>query len=152
MWRSSTEVESTMASRLLNEMHQIMRRRHYSIRTEKSYCAWVKRYVHFHEMRSRAGFRNGEQKIEAFLNHLAIDLQVAPSTQNQAIQSMRSSMKLPAVNCMVSSGIGPKPTRLRSMSYGAVASPFIPAAPICRDLRCAPTSCRVFWRRRINNR
>jgi len=79
-----------MASRLLDEMHQIMRRRHYSIRTEQSYCAWVKRYVHFHEMRSRAGFRNGEQKIEAFLNHLAIDLQVAPSTQNQAIQSMRS--------------------------------------------------------------
>ncbi|HUT70986.1 MAG TPA: hypothetical protein VMW89_09940 [Desulfatiglandales bacterium] len=47
-------------------------------------------------------------------------------------------MKLPAVNCTVSSGIAPKPTRLRSMSYGAVASPFIPAA-----------SCRVFWRRRI---
>jgi AbrB family looped-hinge helix DNA binding protein len=47
-------------------------------------------------------------------------------------------MKLPAVNCRISSGIAPKPTRLRSMSYGAVASPFIPAA-----------SCRVFWRRRI---
>jgi CBS domain-containing protein len=49
-------------------------------------------------------------------------------------------MKLPAVNCRVSSGIAPKPTRLRSMSYGAVASPFIPAA-----------SCRLFWRRRINS-
>jgi len=67
------------------------------------------------------------------------------------------TMKLPAVNCRVSSGIAPKPTRLRSMSYGAVASPFIPAAPIWRDLRhdsggqvrCASTSCRVFWRRRI---
>jgi len=50
----------------------------------------------------------------------------------------QQSMKLPAVNCRVSSGIAPKPTRLRSMSYGAVASPFIPAA-----------SYRVFWRRRI---
>jgi hypothetical protein len=49
------------------------------------------------------------------------------------------TMKLPAVNCRVSSGIAPKPTRLRFMSYGAVASPFIPAA-----------SGRVFWRRRIN--
>jgi hypothetical protein len=38
-------------------------------------------------------------------------------------------MKLPAVNCSVSSEIAPKPTRLRSGSYGAVASPFIPAAP-----------------------
>ena len=64
-----------MANRLLDEMHQIMRRRHYSIRTEQSYCAWVKRYVHFHKMRSRADLRNGEQKIEAFLTHLAIDLQ-----------------------------------------------------------------------------
>ncbi|UCE35374.1 MAG: phage integrase N-terminal SAM-like domain-containing protein [Deltaproteobacteria bacterium] len=65
-----------MASRLLNEMHQMMRRRHYSIRTEQSCCAWVRRYVHFHKMRSRAGLRNGEQKIETFLTHLAIDLQV----------------------------------------------------------------------------
>jgi hypothetical protein len=64
-----------MASRHLDEMHQIMRRRHYSIRTEQSYCVWVKRYVHFHEMRSRAGLRNGEQKIEACLTHLAINLQ-----------------------------------------------------------------------------
>ena len=63
-----------MASRLLDEMRQIMRRRHYSIRTEQSYCGWVKRYVHFHEMRSRAGLQNGEQKIETFLTHLAIDL------------------------------------------------------------------------------
>ena len=68
-----------MASRLLDEMHQIMRRRHYSIRTEQSYCAWVKRYVHFHEMRTRAGLQNGEQKIEAFLTHLAIDLQAGCS-------------------------------------------------------------------------
>ena len=67
-------MEGAMANRLLDEMHQIMRRRHYSIRTEQSYCAWVKRYVHFHEMRSRAGLQNGEQKIEAFLTHLAIDL------------------------------------------------------------------------------
>ena len=65
-----------MASRLLDEMHQIMRCRHYSIRSEQSYCAWVKRYVHFHGMRTRAGLRNGEQKIEALLTHLAIDLQV----------------------------------------------------------------------------
>ena len=77
-----------MASRLLDEMHQIMRRRHYSIRTEQSYCAWVKRFVHLHKMRSRAGLQNGEQKIEAFLTHLAIDLRVAPSTQNQAMNAL----------------------------------------------------------------
>ena len=77
-----------MANRLLDEMQQVMRRRHYSIRTEQSYSAWVKRYVLFHKMRSRADLQNGGKKIEAFLNHLAIDLQVAPSTQNQAMNAL----------------------------------------------------------------
>ena len=58
--------------------------------------------------------------------------------QHQHLCSCRWEMKLPAVNCRVTSGIAPKPIRFRSTSYGAVASPFIPAA-----------SCRVFWRRRI---
>ena len=70
-----------MASMLLDEMRKTMRRRHYSIRTERSYCGWVKRYVLFHKMRSRADLRDGEKKIEAFLNHLAIDLHVAPSAR-----------------------------------------------------------------------
>ena len=39
-------------------------------------------------MRSRADVRNGEKKIEAFLNHLAIELHVAPSTQNQAMNAL----------------------------------------------------------------
>jgi len=39
-------------------------------------------------MRSRADLRDGEKKIEAFLNHLAIDLHVAPSTQNQAMNAL----------------------------------------------------------------
>jgi len=46
-------------------------------------------------------------------------------------------MKLPAVNCRVSSGIALKPTRLRSMSYGAVASPFIPVAPQAGSPLCS---------------
>ncbi len=77
-----------MASNLLDEMRRIMRRRHYSIRTERSYCGWVKRYVLFHKMRSRADMEDGEKKIEAFLDHLAINLHVAPSTQNQAMNAL----------------------------------------------------------------
>lgn len=77
-----------MSTKLLEQMRRTMRRRHYSIRTEKSYCAWAKRFVLFHKMRSRDDLINGEQKIEAFLNHLALDLQVAASTQNQAMNAL----------------------------------------------------------------
>jgi len=73
-----------MASNLLEEM----RRRHYSIRTEQAYCAWVKRDVLFHKMRTREDLCHGEKKIESFLSHLAIDLHVSPSTQNQAMNAL----------------------------------------------------------------
>ncbi len=77
-----------MSSKLMDEMHRIMRRRHYSIRTERSYSLWVKRYVAFHNMRSRDDLRDGEKKIEKFLDHLAMDRNVAPSTQNQAMNAL----------------------------------------------------------------
>ena len=77
-----------MPLKLLDEVRRTMRRRHYSIRTEKSYCSWVKRYVLFHQMRTRDDLRDGESKIEAFLSHLALDLHVAPSTQNQAMNAL----------------------------------------------------------------
>jgi integron integrase len=72
----------------MDEMRRTMRRRHYSIRTERAYCSWVKRYVLFHQMRSRDDLNHGEKKIEAFLTHLALDLHVAPSTQNQAMNAL----------------------------------------------------------------
>jgi len=76
-----------MSAPLLDEMRRTMRRRHYSIRTERSYCSWVKRYILFHKMRSRADLKDGETKIESFLTYLAMDLHVSPSTQNQALLS-----------------------------------------------------------------
>ncbi len=72
----------------MDETHRTTRRRHYSIRTERSYSLLVKRYVAFHRMRSRADFIDGEKKIKKFLNHLVIDLNVAPSTQNQAMNAL----------------------------------------------------------------
>ena len=77
-----------MATRLLDEMRDLMRRRHYSIHTERAYRDWVKRYVRFHNMQSRDDLRPGEEKIEAFLTHLARDRQVAASTQNQAMNAL----------------------------------------------------------------
>ena len=77
-----------MSTRLLGEMRDIMRRRHYSIHTERAYRDWIKRNVRFHNMQSRGDLRDGEEKIEAFLTHLARDRQVAASTQNQAMNAL----------------------------------------------------------------
>ena len=77
-----------MSTKLLDEMRDLMRRRHYSIHTERAYRDWVKRYVRFHNMQSRDDLRPGEEKIEAFLTHLARDRQVAASTQNQAMNAL----------------------------------------------------------------
>jgi hypothetical protein len=72
-------------STLMEEVRRKLRLLHYSIHTERSYGDWIRRYVKYHEMRSRQDLAGGEAKIEAFLSHLAVDQNVAPSTQNQVM-------------------------------------------------------------------
>ena len=79
---------STKNQKLLDEVHAVMRLRHYSIHTERSYCDWIKRFVHFHDMKSRDDLKGGEPKIEQFLTHLAVEGNVSPSTQNQAMNAL----------------------------------------------------------------
>ena len=74
--------------KLLDEVHKVMRLNHYSIHTERSYCDWIKRFIIFHQMKSRKDLAGGELKIEEFLTHLAIKLHVAKSTQNQAMNAL----------------------------------------------------------------
>ena len=77
-----------MSSKILDDMRDVMRRRHYSIRTERSYCEWVKRFVLHFNMKSRDDLSEGEKKIETYLTFLARDRNVAPSTQNQALNAL----------------------------------------------------------------
>ena len=72
----------------MDQVRGVMRLHHYSIHTERSYCDWIVRYVAFHRMQSREDLVGGEAKIEAFLTHLAQKLDVAPSTQNQALNAL----------------------------------------------------------------
>lgn len=74
--------------RLMDQVRSVMRLHHYSIHTERSYCGWIVRYVAFHRMQSRDDLVGGEAKIEAFLTHLAGKLDVAPSTQDQALNAL----------------------------------------------------------------
>jgi integrase-like protein len=40
--------------KLLNQAREVLRLKHYSIRTERCYCDWIRRYMKFHHMRLRA--------------------------------------------------------------------------------------------------
>jgi len=92
-------MSSPKDKRLLEEVRDIMRLKHYSIHTERSYCDWIRRFVKFHKMSSRQDLENGEQKIETFLTHLAVDADIAPATQNQAMNALiflyKSVLKVP---------------------------------------------------------
>ncbi|MCK5728666.1 MAG: integron integrase [Methylococcales bacterium] len=75
--------------KLINEVKNIMRIKHYSIHTENSYCDWIKRFILFHKMQIREEvFIRPEGKIEDFLTHLAVNNHVAASTQNQAMNAL----------------------------------------------------------------
>ena len=72
--------------KLLDPVRQRIRLKGHSIRTEKSYVSWIKRYILFHDKRHPEDM--GKAEIEAFLSHLAMKLNFAPSTQNQAFNAI----------------------------------------------------------------
>ncbi len=68
--------------RLLDQIRNRIRLKHYSIRTEETYVEWVRRFVLFHGKRHPREM--GAAEVEAFLTHLAVHGRVSSSTQNQA--------------------------------------------------------------------
>jgi integron integrase len=72
--------------RLLDRVRAALRTRHYSIRTEKAYVGWVRRYVLFHGKRHPDTL--GEAEIGAYLSSLANQEKVSASPQNQALAAL----------------------------------------------------------------
>jgi integrase len=72
--------------KLLDQLREALRARHYSRRTEQTYCLWVKRFIYFHNVRHPAEM--AEPEINAFLTHLAVREKVSASTQNQALSAL----------------------------------------------------------------
>lgn len=72
--------------KLLDQVRDAIRVRHYSIRTEEAYVGWIKRYIFFHGKRHPADM--GQEEITAFLSSLAVERNVAASTQNQALAAL----------------------------------------------------------------
>jgi integron integrase len=72
--------------RLLEQTRDLLRLKHYSLRTEQSYCAWIKRFIHFHGLRHPS--QMGASEVAEFLTHLARVGNVAAATQNQALSAV----------------------------------------------------------------
>ena len=72
--------------RLLDQVHEAIRRRYFSRRTEEAYVHWIKRFIYFSGRRHPAAL--GEAEVTGFLNHLAVERKVAASTQNQALSAL----------------------------------------------------------------
>ena len=70
------------APRLLHQVRDKIRLKHYSIRTEQAYTDWIRRFILFHKKRHPAEM--GAVEVEQFLTHLAVAGKVSASTQNQA--------------------------------------------------------------------
>jgi hypothetical protein len=70
--------------KLMDQVREVLRVKHYAIRTEQADGEWIKRYGHFHGMRSREERFPGTDKVELFLSDLAVNGHVAASTQSQA--------------------------------------------------------------------
>ncbi|MBE9137616.1 integron integrase [Nodosilinea sp. LEGE 07088] len=72
--------------KLLDQVSESMRLKHYAYRTEETYIQWIRRYILFHNKRHPREM--GRPEIEAFLTNLAVNRQVAASTQNQALNAV----------------------------------------------------------------
>jgi integron integrase len=74
------------AKKLLDQVREIIRLKHYSPRTEKTYVGWIRRYILFHNKRHPREM--GSREIETYLRNLATERRVAASTQNQAFNAI----------------------------------------------------------------
>jgi len=72
--------------KLLDQVRDVMRLKHYSLRTERTYCDWIARFIRFHQMRHPGEMREAE--MSEFLTHLARSENVSASTQNQALSAL----------------------------------------------------------------
>ena len=80
-------------SQLLDNVRNVMRVRHYSYQTEKTYIYWIRQYIFFHNVTHPAEM--GAAEVEAFLTHLAVEKTVSASTQNQALAALLFLYKRP---------------------------------------------------------
>jgi len=77
---------SSKDKKLMDQVSDALRTRHYSYRTEQTYKDWIKRYILFHDKRHPKDM--GEEEIRAFIAYLSNDRNVATATSNQALSAV----------------------------------------------------------------
>jgi integron integrase len=96
-----TSESSPHPPKLLKLVSDVIRTRHYSLRTEETYIAWIKRFILFHNKRHPSEM--GGEEVAEFLSELAVRGEVAASTQNQALNAIvflyQHVLQLPLGNC-----------------------------------------------------
>lgn len=83
---TSSENTSNSGPRLLDQVRDCLRVKHYSSRTETAYVQWIKRFILFHNKRHPLDM--GKPEVEAFLTSLAVDRNVSAATQSQALSAL----------------------------------------------------------------
>jgi site-specific recombinase XerD len=71
---------------LIQRYREERQARHYARRTVNTYEQWLRRFLRFHQLRHPREM--GSAEVNAFLTHLAVEGQVSPSTQNQALSTV----------------------------------------------------------------
>ena len=72
--------------KLLDQVRHVIRKKHYSIRTEQAYTDWIKKFILFHGKKHPKDM--GESEISEYISYLAVEKNVAASTQNQALNAI----------------------------------------------------------------
>jgi integron integrase len=83
---NATTLLSPPPPKLLYRMVAVLRVKHYSLSTERTYIQWAKRFIYFHNKRHPKDM--GAAEVEAYLSALATDRNVSASTQNQAMHAI----------------------------------------------------------------
>jgi site-specific recombinase XerD len=79
-------MDDAKPKKLLDQVRDTLRTKHYAYRTEEAYVDWIRRYILFHDKRHPQDM--AEADVQAFLTHLAVEGHVAASTQNQALSAL----------------------------------------------------------------
>jgi integron integrase len=82
----SKGVTGAKTPRLLDQVHARLRLKHYSLRTERAYVGWIRRFILAHGKRHPRDM--GAAEVEGFLSTLAVEGRVAAGTQNQALSAL----------------------------------------------------------------
>jgi len=81
-----SQLDEPKPKKLLDQVSEALRTKHYAYRTEQTYVDWIKRYIIFHKKRHPKDM--GANEIREFITYLATERNVATSTQNQALSAI----------------------------------------------------------------